>query len=159
MMPVIRISDNTMEKLQKFAVPLVDTPDSVIQRLIEMVEGNSSNEVNPKRSEPAPKRKSKDEGPKTPQKVFKDYVLKAVFELGGVDRVENIRSRLFETMKSQLLEGDFTIVSSGDPRWWNAACWARNELREDGLISADSPRGVWELTEAGRTRAMSLCGS
>jgi hypothetical protein len=33
--PVIRISDETFEKLQSLAKPFVDTPDSVISRLVE----------------------------------------------------------------------------------------------------------------------------
>ena len=34
MMPVIRISDDVMELLKKFAVPLEDTPDSVLRKIL-----------------------------------------------------------------------------------------------------------------------------
>jgi restriction system protein len=36
------------------------------------------------------------------------------------------------------------------PRWRNTAQWARNSLREEGLIRDDSPRGIWEITDKGR---------
>ena len=34
MMPVIRISEDVMDMLKKFAVPLEDTPDSVLRRIL-----------------------------------------------------------------------------------------------------------------------------
>jgi len=36
------------------------------------------------------------------------------------------------------------------PRWRNAAQWARNAMVNEGLLASDSPRGVWEVTAAGR---------
>jgi hypothetical protein len=36
------------------------------------------------------------------------------------------------------------------PRWQNTAQWARNALREGGLIKGDSPHGVWEISDQGR---------
>jgi hypothetical protein len=32
----------------------------------------------------------------------------------------------------------------------NTAQWARNDLREQGLIRDDTPRAIWEITEKGR---------
>lgn len=34
-MPVIRVSDEVMEILKKFAIPLEDTPDSVLRRILK----------------------------------------------------------------------------------------------------------------------------
>ena len=43
------------------------------------------------------------------------------------------------------------LASDGvTPRWRNTAQWARNSLREQGLIRPDSPRGVWVVSDAGR---------
>lgn len=38
MMPVVRISDPVYERLQQLAAPFVDTPDTVIQRLLDSYE-------------------------------------------------------------------------------------------------------------------------
>jgi predicted transcriptional regulator len=35
-------------------------------------------------------------------------------------------------------------------RGCNTAQWARNDLREQGLIRDDTPRSIWEITEKGR---------
>jgi len=43
MMPVIRISDSTYQRLQSHAKPFVDTPDSVIDRLLDMFEQADGN--------------------------------------------------------------------------------------------------------------------
>jgi hypothetical protein len=45
MSPVIRISDTTFQRLQKYAAPFVDTPETVIRRLLESYEaGGHQNE-------------------------------------------------------------------------------------------------------------------
>jgi len=46
---------------------------------------------------------------------------------------------------------DFHIPSnSKQRRWENTAQWARNTMVNEGLLSADSPRGIWEITKKGR---------
>src|SRR3954469_19476127 len=42
MMPVIRIPDDVFERLQALATPLVDTPGTVIKRLLDMHEPTAS---------------------------------------------------------------------------------------------------------------------
>lgn len=50
-------------------------------------------------------------------------------------------------------------VSDIDPdlKWNNMVRWARNSLRKHGYL-ADSPRGVWQLSDAG-VMAAQLCAS
>ena len=43
-----------------------------------------------------------------------------------------------------------TGVSTASRRWRNAAQWARNSMIHEGLLKADSPRGVWEISDQGR---------
>ncbi len=47
---------------------------------------------------------------------------------------------------------DFEPLASSpeQPRWRNAAQWARNALREKGLVRDDSPHGVWAISDKGR---------
>jgi len=45
MMPVIRISDDLFRRLQKLATPLVDTPASVIERLLDLHPRQTSSPV------------------------------------------------------------------------------------------------------------------
>ena len=52
-------------------------------------------------------------------------------------------------MESCLLPGDFKHVSGGVERWWNAACWVRHDLVNEGYFRKDSPRGVWALSDKG----------
>jgi hypothetical protein len=44
-------------------------------------------------------------------------------------------------------DADYEPVSNGDPRWWNAACWERDQMVKDGLLATGSKRGYWELSE------------
>jgi hypothetical protein len=44
-------------------------------------------------------------------------------------------------------DADYELVSNGDPRWWNAACWERDAMVKDGLLATGSKRGYWELSE------------
>jgi len=55
-------------------------------------------------------------------------------------------------MKPVLKKVDYDPLASGpdNPRWRNAAQWARNSMIRDGLLKGDSPRGVWEISDKGR---------
>ena len=49
-----------------------------------------------------------------------------------------------------LKQRDYEMLSMGDVRWRNRARFARLRMTEQGLLSATSPRGIWELTDLGR---------
>ena len=55
-------------------------------------------------------------------------------------------------MKPILKDVDYDpLASSPDNlRWRNAAQWARNSMVREGLLKADSPRGVWEISDKGQ---------
>jgi len=55
-------------------------------------------------------------------------------------------------MKGVLIRVDYEPLAS-DPemlRWRNTAQWARNSMVKEGLLKSNSPRGIWEISEAGR---------
>src|SRR5208337_1586880 len=42
-----------------------------------------------------------------------------------------------------------------EPQWQNEIRWARNDLRKDGYLDANAPRGIWRLTAKGFQAASS----
>lgn len=91
-------------------------------------------------------------GTRTPDKAFRVPILKVLAEMGGSGKVGDILDRLRKAMKPILKDVDYQPLAS-DPnnlRWRNTAQWARNSMVKDGLLKPDSPRGVWEITEAGK---------
>jgi restriction system protein len=74
--------------------------------------------------------------------------------MGGSGRMSDVLDRVGELMKPDLKEVDYKPLPSSpeSPRWRNSAQWARNSMKHSGLLKKDSPRGVWELTNAGRKR-------
>ena len=151
-MPVIRVSERTIERLKTWAEPLEDTVESAIAKALDAADICRSQVVR-KRPEPdtteavAPKRRPPRR--KLPQKMFRQPLLEAVYEMGGSARTVDLRPDMKRRMESALLPGDRKRVSTGDERWWNAICWERNDLVKEGYFRDDSPRGTWELSEKG----------
>ncbi len=54
-------------------------------------------------------------------------------------------------MRGILKPIDYQILSSEaqQMRWQNSAQWARNLMVKEGLLQADSPVGLWEISEKG----------
>jgi hypothetical protein len=102
--------------------------------------------------ESAPEDKRIRKGLKTPQAAYQRPILQALVDLGGRSKLHPVLDRVYELMKAQLNEHDLAILPSDGvtPRWRNTAQWARNSLREQGLIRDDTPRSVWEISEQGR---------
>ncbi len=145
MMPVIRISDATFSRLQAHARPLEDTADDVVRLALDALDKLQGVKAAP----PKPK-KPRRQGNKTPQRDFRLPLMKVILDLGGTAEVKDIREKLLPVMKERLTDDDFEPVSTGEERWWNAACWERSDLVKEGLFRDDSPRGVWELSDEGR---------
>lgn len=91
-------------------------------------------------------------GMRTPESQYRVPILRVLSEMGGSAKASDVLERVGEIMKPQLKKVDFEPLASGpdNPRWRNAAQWARNSMVNQGFLKRDSPRGVWEITETGR---------
>ena len=159
-MPVIRISDQTWERLKLHAKPLEDTAEDVVRRALDALEkpneksGLATTMPAPNSRPDGPRRKSP-RGAKLPQREFRVPLLEVLLEKGGKANTKDIRELLEPKIAPRLSEADYQPVTSGDPRWWNAVCWERNDLVKEGLLRDNSERGVWELTQRGSEIARS----
>lgn len=140
-MPTIRVDDAVFKELQKRAQPFVDTPNDVLRRVLEL--------------EAAPRGRSAGRRGKvgrTPDSAYRLPILKALGELGGKARADEVLAAVHEQLKGELKEADYEPMQSGQTRWQSAAGFERLHMArlEPPLIKPDSPRGVWELTKDGR---------
>lgn len=91
-------------------------------------------------------------GLRTPTEAYFQPILQTLDEMGGSGKVSEVLDRVGEIMKPVLKDVDYQPLASNpeNPRWRNAAQWARNTMRQDGLIKDDSPHGTWEISDKGR---------
>ena len=149
----LRISEETMNHLKKWAKPLESKDESTFVKVLDAAEGEHV--AHPKtRADRQPRRRKAQE--KLPQEEFRRPLLELLYEMGGTAHVEKLRPVMEKRMTPRLRPGDFAPVSTGQPRWWSATCWERNRLKEDGYLRDDSKRGVWELSEKGVSHVAEL---
>ncbi len=91
-------------------------------------------------------------GLRTPEKEFIRPILEALVELGGKAEMRTVLDRVYQKMRDLLNEYDMQTLPSlpKQKRWENTAQWARNTMINKGLLKADSPRGIWEITKQGQ---------
>jgi len=97
-------------------------------------------------SKPLPK------GLKTSHEDFCFPVLEALDRLGGSGNIQDVLRIVEEILSGQLNKYDYQALpsDSNSVRWKNTASWERYKMVQEGLLAADSQRGVWEITDAGR---------
>ena len=149
-MKVIRIDDEVWKLLQKRAVPLQDTPNTVLRRILRLDVAVEENGVGKQNGRRRRKRRLRPGAGRTPQHAFTKPILQVLDETKGEARMAEVLTRLESKMKGQLTSIDFERLSTGQTRWKNTAQWARNELVSQGLLANNSPRGVWRITDKGR---------
>lgn len=81
-------------------------------------------------------------------------VINALIELGGSGRPEEVEEAIVEQLELSEEERNEQIPS-GQSRFSNKVNWARFYLAKAGLIDS-STRGVWSLTEKGRTTSLTV---
>ena len=93
-------------------------------------------------------------GLRTPEAAYYLPILKALVELGGSAKMQAVLDKVHKAMKPILKDVDHEPLASDPdmPRWRNSAQWARNTMRQEGLLNDNSPHGTWEITDAGRKR-------
>jgi hypothetical protein len=155
-MPVIRISQQTWDRLKTYATPLEDTADDVVNIALDALEAARRKGLRlARRSTAASLPKKKSERPKRAKraalKKFQTPLLETLYRLGGKG-IQSRGSQNIERVVAPMLgKADYELVSNAQPRrwWWNAICSVRNDLIRQGLFRNDSERGIWELSERG----------
>jgi hypothetical protein len=154
MMPTIRVEDDVFQGLKSLAEPFTDTPNTVIRRLLE-----ERGALQPKKAEVAPPPDGGtgdgDNGKApslTPQSTYEAYLLYILGKkYNGRGGKHEVTKSVINFMNARGLIGraDLERVTTGETKAENTIAWARNALKEKGLISRISPRGIWELTPTG----------
>lgn len=91
-------------------------------------------------------------GLRTTEDAFRIPILESLIELNGRAQMKDVLKKVYQKIKNQLNEHDLSALPSNPDqiRWENTAQWCRNTMVNEGLLSSDSPRGIWEIAEKGR---------
>src|SRR5206468_910072 len=88
---------------------------------------------------------------KTRDLEFRRPILEALTDLGGEGRVSEILALVEKKLADRLTAADFNQLQSGQIRWRNTAEWERKHMLEEGLLARPSRRGIWQITNEGRS--------
>ena len=178
MSPTIRIDDDVFDELKRHAEPFVDTPNTVLRRILGLGEGglessHTNSELEPVAVERAARsvraealrgtrqRRRRTRATRPPRAKTGTILHESAYELpmlgiisehGGRAAAGEVLDELKTRLDGQLTEVDRQELASGDVRWRNRAQFVRLRLVEEGDMVKDSPRGIWEITEQGRRR-------
>ena len=96
----------------------------------------------------------KPQAPETPlpRQRYGLPILRVLEELGGRGATNQVLQQVYQLMEAanELREIDKSLRSDGQFYWDNRTQDMRRELISKGFMKDDSPRGIWEISEAGR---------
>jgi len=148
-MPIIRISQQTWDRLKAHARPLEDTPNDIIIMALDALDAAKQKRtavaMQPKINKARSRRKNR-----FSQKEIRILLLETLYGLGGDASTRQVQASIKRALAPVLTDDDCEVASNGNPRWWNAVCTVRSELSMEGLLRCDSERGIWELSKQGR---------
>ncbi len=152
MCPSIDTDDDVFEVIKRNAEPFVDTPNTVLRRLlgIDDVKGQPAPATGKagKTGRAAP-------GTLLPESEYEIPILRCLEERGGRAPSREVVEAVGEALGSKLTALDKQPLKSGDIRWENRAAFVRLRLVERGDLVKQSPRGTWEISDKGRERLRS----
>ncbi len=149
-MPEIKISSLVYRRLLRRSVSFEDTPNDVLARLLDQAEGTADSSRDggasafPRAEAPAPP------GSILPVGDYWLPILSTIAEAGGSAHANDVIDALEERMGDALKDRDRETLRNGEVRWRNRARFARLRMKERGLLSDTSQRGIWEITPDGR---------
>ena len=173
MSPQIDLDTDIFDYLKSKAEPLVDTPNSVLRRLLGInstrnkapaaptskavastptpPRGKSADKGNkPKAAKTGPKRTRAASGTLLPEENYERPLLKALADAGGQAPYRDVVEAVGRELKDRLMPADFENLNSGAVRWQSRLQFVRLRLIERGYLDKNAPRGVWGITDAGR---------
>ena len=173
MMPVIRIGDDNMARLKRFAEPLEDSADDALGKVLTLAEkyvraSSGRQEISPsserpisvsgfdssdKRPHPTNAELSSDErGAGDPLKtVYYEAIGMSLVDLGGCAQSSQVLAKVEPRVRAHLTPRHYENDGKS-LRWQHLAHSTRVGMVRDGLLrpTSESGRGYWELTQLGR---------
>jgi len=138
-MPVVRVSEELFQEIQRYAEPLIDNFESALWKILRLAGSRATKPPTPSKS-----------GDHMPPRDFWRPILEVLRENSGQADVETIIKALEIKIKDQLRPGDYESNVDGSLKWERQAHFQRLAMKHEGLIAGNSPRGVWEITNQGR---------
>jgi hypothetical protein len=142
----IEITEETYRRLFDFAESFDDSPEAVINRLLDQMDPDPSRGRNRKGRRSAPAAR----GSLLAERSYWVPILKILVEGGGAVPAGDVIDVLGEEIADQLKPADKQRLDTGETRWKNRARFARLRMKEQGLLSDSAGRGVWAITPKGR---------
>lgn len=170
MSPSIRVDDEVYDHLQRHARPFVDTPNSVLRRLLDIephsgeVQAQKMQGASRQPSSRGAKRRHRPSkragtlsrraqtGTILPAEEYDIPLLAVIDERGGSAPARQVIDALGKRLGARLTPLDRERLASGGVRWENRAQFVRLRLVEAGLLAKNTPRGTWSLTDLGRAK-------
>lgn len=174
MSPSIDVDDEVFSVLQHDAEPFVDTPNTVLRRMLGIHQNGSRPVGGVSPSHPPPstgqpissmKRSSKSKkaasngkpvraarGTLLPESEYELPILLYLSEHGGRAPSREVVEAIGETLADRLTDADRQPLNSGEIRWKSRIAFARLRMVEKGYLDGQAPRGTWEITDKGRKR-------
>jgi hypothetical protein len=152
---IIELSDHTYERLLRRITSFSESAEQVVVRLLDetgATDHNSVHDVHKTRGEASKQRVSRAiPGSILPEREYWVPILDILDRVGGSAAASDVIEALGERMKGMLKPRDYETLDMGEIRWRNRARFARLRMTEQGLLSHESHRGIWEMTAAGRS--------
>lgn len=143
-MPSVEIDHEVWTELQARAEPLVDTPNSVLRRVLGLTgDVDDPTTVPPLRTGRAPV------GSLLPESAYELPILRVLADHGGSAPARDVVHAVGELVADHLTELDREKLPNGGERWQSRVQFSRLRMKEKGLLKSGSPRGLWELADAG----------
>jgi hypothetical protein len=171
LVPTIRIDEQVYERLKAQAEPFVDTPNSVLRRVLglEPVRGEDSKAEGeraavsaaasaPRRRAGKPRKAAKGTrrrlppGAVLPEEEYDLPLLVALAEAGGSAPSREVVAAVGEKLAPHFTDLDREALASGIVRWQSRLQFVRLRLIEEGHMRRDAPRGTWAISDAGTDR-------
>ena len=180
----IEVDGEVFARLQEEAVPLVDSANDVLRRILGLPEdglgreselGNSPNaafgnsgsfrepltrrvqRMHAEPAEPASSRRAA--GELLPLEEYCKPILRALLDAGGELRSRDVPAAVAPLIESKLHDADREANAGGRPIWHGRMGWAGSLCRKDGHLDPEAPRGIWRLTAKGRALVLNAEGS
>jgi len=85
------------------------------------------------------------------RKAYIRPILEALSEFGGSAKLSDLLEKLAQTMKDILKEADYWLTSTGEVSWRYAVRRVHQDMLKQGLLKWGSQKGLWEISETGRS--------